>query len=53
MRDWDGNSRRLLVAAILLAWLVAYKFFGRLWRLRLTDLVVHLLTANDASRLQG
>jgi hypothetical protein len=28
MDHWDGNSRRLLVAAILLAWLVAYKFLG-------------------------
>jgi hypothetical protein len=28
MRHWDGTSRRLLVAAILLAWLVAYKYLG-------------------------
>ena len=30
MRDWDANSRRLLIAAILLAWLAAYKFYGLL-----------------------
>lgn len=30
MPDWDGNNRRLLIAAILLAWFVAYKFFGLL-----------------------
>ena len=30
MRDWDGNSRRLLVAAILLAWFTAYKYLGLL-----------------------
>jgi len=28
MNNWDGTGRRLLVAAILLAWLVAYKFIG-------------------------
>lgn len=30
MNHWDGTSRRLLVAAILLVWLVAYKYFGLL-----------------------
>ena len=28
MGDWDANSRRLLIAAILLAAFVAYKFLG-------------------------
>ena len=28
MGDWDPQSRRLLVAAILLAWLVAYLYLG-------------------------
>ncbi len=30
MRDWDGHSRRLLVATIFLAWFVAYKYLGLL-----------------------
>ncbi len=30
MRDWDANSRRLLIAAILIAWFTAYKYLGLL-----------------------
>lgn len=28
MRDWDPQSRRLFVAAFLLAWLFAYVYLG-------------------------
>jgi hypothetical protein len=28
MSNWDGQSRRLLVAAIFLAWFVSYKYLG-------------------------
>ena len=30
MLNWDANSRRLLIAAILLGWFAAYKYFDLL-----------------------
>jgi len=27
MNDWDDHSRRLAIAAILIAWLFVYKYF--------------------------